>query len=45
MEAIREVARTKIVPDWIHRAGGKEAAQLFNQLIAPLAGFTVAQQQ
>jgi TRAP-type transport system periplasmic protein len=41
-EAIREVARTKIVPDWVRRAGGKEAAQLFNEIIAPLVGFTVA---
>jgi TRAP-type transport system periplasmic protein len=41
-EAIREVARTKIVPDWVKRAGGKEAAQLFNEIIAPLVGFTVA---
>jgi TRAP-type C4-dicarboxylate transport system substrate-binding protein len=43
--AIREVARTKIVPDWVRRAGGKDAAQLFNQIIAPLVGFPVAQQQ
>ena len=43
--AIREVARTKIVPDWVRRAGGKEAAQLFDQIIAPLVGFPVAQQQ
>jgi TRAP-type C4-dicarboxylate transport system substrate-binding protein len=41
MAAIREVARTKIVPDWVKRAGGKEAAQLFNDIIAPLVGFTV----
>ena len=41
-EAIREVARTKIVPEWVKRAGGKEAAQLFNEIIAPLVGFTVA---
>jgi len=41
-EAIREVARTRIVPDWVKRAGGKEAAQLFNEIIAPLVGFTVA---
>jgi TRAP-type C4-dicarboxylate transport system substrate-binding protein len=40
-EAVREVARTKIVPDWVRRAGGKEAAQLFNEIIAPLVGFTV----
>jgi len=42
MAAIREVARNKIVPDWVRRAGGQEAAQLFNQIIAPLVGFTVA---
>jgi TRAP-type C4-dicarboxylate transport system substrate-binding protein len=41
-EAVREVARTKIVPDWVKRAGGKEAAHLFNEIIAPLVGFTVA---
>jgi hypothetical protein len=35
------VARTRIVPDWVKRAGGKEAAQLFNEIIAPLVGFTV----
>jgi TRAP-type C4-dicarboxylate transport system substrate-binding protein len=40
-EAVREVARTRIVPDWVKRAGGKEAAQLFNEIIAPLVGFTV----
>jgi hypothetical protein len=39
-DAIREVARHKIVPDWVRRAGGKEAAELFNQIIAPLVGFT-----
>jgi TRAP-type C4-dicarboxylate transport system substrate-binding protein len=42
-QAMREVARTKIVPDWVRRAGGKEAAQLFNHIIAPLVGFTVGQ--
>lgn len=41
-DAIREVARNKIVPDWVRRAGGKEAAELFNQIIAPLVGFTAA---
>ena len=41
MAAIKEVARTKMVPDWVKRAGGKEAAKLFNEIIAPLVGFTV----
>jgi TRAP-type C4-dicarboxylate transport system substrate-binding protein len=40
--AIREVLRRSVVPAWVKRAGGKEAAQLFNQIVAPLAGFTVA---
>ena len=38
--AIKEVLRTKVVPDWIKRAGGQEAAKLFNEIIAPLVGFT-----
>lgn len=37
---IKEVLRTKVVPEWIKRAGGAEAARLFNDIIAPLAGFT-----
>lgn len=40
--AITEVLRSRVAPDWVRRAGGKEAAQLFNQIIAPLVGFTVA---
>jgi TRAP-type C4-dicarboxylate transport system substrate-binding protein len=40
--AIKEVLRTKVVPDWVRRAGGERAAHLFNELIAPLAGFSVA---
>jgi TRAP-type C4-dicarboxylate transport system substrate-binding protein len=39
--AIKEVLRSRVAPDWVRRAGGKEAAQLFNQIIAPLVGFTV----
>ena len=38
--AIKEVVRTKVLPEWIKRAGGAEAARLFNEIIAPLAGFT-----
>jgi TRAP-type transport system periplasmic protein len=38
--AIKEVLRTKVVPEWIKRAGGAEAARLFNEIIAPLVGFT-----
>ena len=37
--AIKEVLRTKVVPDWIKRAGGKEAEDLFNEVIAPLVGY------
>jgi hypothetical protein len=36
---IKEVLRTKVVPDWIKRAGGAEAERLFNEIIAPLVGF------
>lgn len=39
--AIKEVLQTRVVPSWVRRAGGKEAAQLFNQVIGPLVGFTV----
>jgi TRAP-type C4-dicarboxylate transport system substrate-binding protein len=38
--AIKDVLRTKVVPEWIKRAGGAEAARLFNEIIAPLVGFT-----
>ena len=40
MPAIKDVLRTKVVPDWVKRAGGAEAARLFNEIIAPLVGFT-----
>jgi len=36
---IKEILRTKVVPEWIKRAGGQEAAKLFNDIIAPLVGF------
>lgn len=36
---IKEVLRTKVVPEWAKRAGGQEATKLFNDLIAPLVGF------
>ena len=39
--AIKEILRTKVIPDWVKRAGGVEAARLFNEIIAPLVGFTV----
>lgn len=39
--AIKEVLRSKVVPDWVKRAGGAEAARLFNEVVAPLVGFTV----
>jgi TRAP-type C4-dicarboxylate transport system substrate-binding protein len=41
-EAIKEILRTKVVPDWVRRAGGQPAAQRFNEIIAPLVGFTVS---
>jgi TRAP-type C4-dicarboxylate transport system substrate-binding protein len=41
LAAIKEVLRTKVVPDWVRRAGGAEAARNFNEVIAPLVGFTV----
>jgi TRAP-type transport system periplasmic protein len=40
--AIKETLRTKVVPDWVRRAGGQVAAQRFNEIIAPLVGFTVS---
>jgi TRAP-type C4-dicarboxylate transport system substrate-binding protein len=39
--SIKDVLRTKVVPEWVKRAGGAEAAKLFNEVIAPLVGFTV----
>jgi TRAP-type C4-dicarboxylate transport system substrate-binding protein len=39
--AIKDVLRTKVVPEWVKRAGGPEAARLFNEVIAPLVGFQV----
>ena len=39
--AINEIVRTKVVPEWVKRAGGAEAARLFNEIIAPLVGFRV----
>src|SRR5262245_41931199 len=39
--AIKEILRTKVVPDWVRRAGGQMAAQRFNEVIAPFVGFTV----
>jgi TRAP-type C4-dicarboxylate transport system substrate-binding protein len=38
--AIKEVLRTQVVPAWVKRAGGQEAARLFNEIVAPLVGFT-----
>ena len=35
----RKLLRTKVVPEWVKRAGGAEAAKLFNEIIAPLVGF------
>jgi TRAP-type C4-dicarboxylate transport system substrate-binding protein len=39
--AIKNSLETKVVPEWVKRAGGAEAARLFNEIIAPLAGFNV----
>jgi len=39
--SIKDVLRTRVVPDWVKRAGGAEAAKLFNEVVAPLVGFTV----
>ena len=39
---IKDVLRTKVVPDWVKRAGGAEAARLFNEIIAPLVGYKVS---
>jgi hypothetical protein len=30
------------VPAWVKRAGGQEAARLFNDIVAPLVGFTAS---
>jgi TRAP-type C4-dicarboxylate transport system substrate-binding protein len=38
--SIKEVLRTQVVPAWVKRAGGAEAARLFNDIVAPLVGFT-----
>lgn len=39
--AIQNVVRTKLVPEWVKRAGGQSAAQVFNDVLGPLLGFTV----
>jgi TRAP-type C4-dicarboxylate transport system substrate-binding protein len=39
--AIKDVLRSRVVPDWVKRAGGAEAAKNFNEVVAPLVGFTV----
>jgi TRAP-type C4-dicarboxylate transport system substrate-binding protein len=38
---IKDILRNKVVPEWVKRAGGAEAARLFNDIIGPLVGFTV----
>jgi len=40
--AIKDVLQKKVVPEWVKRAGGAEAAKLFNEIIAPLVGFKVS---
>ncbi len=40
-EKVKDVLRTEVVPAWVKRAGGKRAAELFNTIMAPHAGFTV----
>jgi TRAP-type transport system periplasmic protein len=40
--AVKEVLRSRVVPSWVQRAGGQEAARLFNDIVGPYVGFTVA---
>jgi TRAP-type transport system periplasmic protein len=40
--SVTEVLRSRVVPSWVQRAGGQEAARLFNEVVGPYAGFTVA---
>jgi hypothetical protein len=40
--AVKEVLRSRVVPSWVQRAGGQEATRLFNDIVGPYAGFTVA---
>jgi TRAP-type C4-dicarboxylate transport system substrate-binding protein len=40
--SVKEVLRSRVVPSWVQRAGGQEAARLFNEIVGPSAGFTVA---
>ena len=39
--SVKEVLRSRVVPSWVQRAGGQEAAQLFNDIVSPYVGFTV----
>jgi len=38
--AVREAVKNTVVPSWVKRAG-PDAKQIFNQYIAPHAGFTI----
>jgi TRAP-type transport system periplasmic protein len=40
--SMKEVLRSRVVPSWVQRAGGQEAARLFNDIVGPYAGFTVS---
>jgi TRAP-type transport system periplasmic protein len=40
--AMKEVLRSRVVPSWVQRAGRQEATRLFNDIVGPYAGFTVA---
>ena len=40
-EKVKEVLRNEVVPAWVQRSGGKRAAELFNKVVAPHAGFSV----
>jgi len=42
MASIKDILRTKVVPEWVKRSGGAEAAKAFNEVISPLVGFTVS---
>jgi TRAP-type transport system periplasmic protein len=39
--SLKEVLRSRVVPSWVQRAGGPEAARLFNDIVGPYVGFSV----
>jgi TRAP-type C4-dicarboxylate transport system substrate-binding protein len=38
---VKKVLQNEVVPAWVKRSGGKRAADFFNKIVAPHAGFTV----